>query len=160
MCVCSKIDCKEQNGGYSIKPDLGATTPGSGGWGAPVRPSACTPDMASRYTPDQAARDRAWMNTCSSLTAAAQVGQPTVDTFIVCLRRTWFVRGPLIQDTAYRLIQVTAYRLIQVMAYQLIQVTAYQLIQVTAYQLIQVTAYRLIQVTAYQLIKVTAYRLI
>jgi hypothetical protein len=68
---CSKIDCKEQNG-YSIKPDLGAATPG---WGAPVRPSACTPDM-SRYTPssDQAARDRAWMNTCSSLTAAAQAG--------------------------------------------------------------------------------------
>lgn len=82
----SKIDCKEQNG-YSIKPDLGATPGGgvTGGWGAPVRPSACTPDMA-RYTPtsDQAARDemyehlrdRAWMNTCSSLTAAAQVAQP------------------------------------------------------------------------------------
>ncbi len=55
---CSKIDCKEQNG-YSIKPDLGATPGGgvTGGWGAPVRPSACTPDM-SRYTPtsDQAAR--------------------------------------------------------------------------------------------------------
>jgi len=77
----SKIDCKEQNG-YSIKPDLSAATAGGGavgGWGtgAPVRPSVCTPDM-TRYTPssDQAARDRAWMNTCSSLSAAAQVSQP------------------------------------------------------------------------------------
>ncbi|XP_023341232.1 homeotic protein ultrabithorax isoform X2 [Eurytemora carolleeae] len=70
----SKIDCKEQNG-YSIKTDIGAGV--GGGWGssAPVRPSVCTPDMA-RYTPDQAARDRAWMNTCSSLSAAAQVSQP------------------------------------------------------------------------------------
>ena len=67
----SKLDCKEQNGYASIKPDLG--TPGWGA-GAPVRPSVCTPDM-TRYTPssaDQVARDRAWMNTCSSLTAAAQ----------------------------------------------------------------------------------------
>ena len=71
----SKLDCKEQNGYTNIKPDIGAT--GSvGGWGAsaPVRPSVCTPDM-TRYTPssvDQVARDRAWMNTCSSLSAAAQ----------------------------------------------------------------------------------------
>ena len=71
FCFFSKIDCKEQNG-YSIKTDIGAGV--GGGWGssAPVRPSVCTPDMA-RYTPDQAARDRAWMNTCSSLSAAAQV---------------------------------------------------------------------------------------
>jgi len=75
----SKLDCKEQNGYASIKPDLG--TPGSvAGWGAgaPVRPSVCTPDM-TRYTPssaDQVARDRAWMNTCSSLSAAAQASQP------------------------------------------------------------------------------------
>jgi len=71
----SKLDCKEQNGYASIKPDLG--TPGWGA-GAPVRPSVCTPDM-TRYTPssaDQVARDRAWMNTCSSLTAAAQASQP------------------------------------------------------------------------------------
>jgi len=72
----SKLDCKEQNGyATSIKPDLG--TPGWGA-GAPVRPSVCTPDM-TRYTPssaDQVARDRAWMNTCSSLSAAAQASQP------------------------------------------------------------------------------------
>jgi hypothetical protein len=73
----SKIDCKETNGYANIKPDLGAATPGSvPGWGtgAPVRPAVCTPDM-TRYTPstaDQVARDRAWMNTCSSLSAAAQ----------------------------------------------------------------------------------------
>ena len=73
----SKLDCKEQNGYTNIKPDIGAV--GSvGGWGgpgsAPVRPSVCTPDM-TRYTPssvDLVARDRAWMNTCSSLSAAAQ----------------------------------------------------------------------------------------
>ena len=74
----SKLDCKEQNGyTTNIKPDIGAV--GSvGGWGgpgsAPVRPAVCTPDM-TRYTPssvDQVARDRAWMNTCSSLSAAAQ----------------------------------------------------------------------------------------
>merc|ERR1719410_3016778 len=76
----SKLDCKEQNGYTNIKPDIGAV--GSvGGWGgpgsAPVRPSVCTPDM-TRYTPssvDQVARDRAWMNTCSSLSAAAQATQ-------------------------------------------------------------------------------------
>jgi len=77
----SKLDCKEQNGyTTNIKPDIGAV--GSvGGWGgpgsAPVRPAVCTPDM-TRYTPssvDQVARDRAWMNTCSSLSAAAQATQ-------------------------------------------------------------------------------------
>ena len=78
----SKIDCKETNGyTANIKPDLGATTPSTpsmAGWGAgaPVRPAVCTPDM-TRYTPstaDQVARDRAWMNTCSSLASqAAQV---------------------------------------------------------------------------------------
>jgi len=71
----SKLDCKEQNGYASIKPDLG--TPGWGA-GAPVRPSVCTPDM-TRYTPssaDQVARDRAWLNTCSSLSAQAQASQP------------------------------------------------------------------------------------
>ena len=79
----SKIDCKETNGytTANIKPDLGATTPSTPsmtGWGAggPVRPAVCTPDM-TRYTPstaDQVARDRAWMNTCSSLASqAAQV---------------------------------------------------------------------------------------
>ena len=72
----SKLDCKEQNGYTNIKPDIGAGAPGVPGWGgsAPVRPSVCTPDM-TRYTPssvDQVARDRAWMNTCSSLSAAAQ----------------------------------------------------------------------------------------
>ena len=76
----SKLDCKEQNGytTTNIKPDIGAVGSGVGGWGgpgsAPVRPSVCTPDM-TRYTPssvDQVARDRAWMNTCSSLSAAAQ----------------------------------------------------------------------------------------
>ena len=81
--VPSKIDCKETNGytAANIKPDLGATTPSTPsmtGWGAgaPVRPAVCTPDM-TRYTPstaDQVARDRAWMNTCSSLASqAAQV---------------------------------------------------------------------------------------
>lgn len=88
----SKIDCKEQNGyATSIKPDIGATPVGpvssgglGSGWGAggaPVRPSVCTPDMTRGvYTPgavqDQVARDRAWMNTCSSLSAAAQASQP------------------------------------------------------------------------------------
>jgi len=87
----SKIDCKEQNGyATSIKPDIGATPIGpvssgglGSGWGAggPVRPSVCTPDMTRGvYTPgavqDQVARDRAWMNTCSSLSAAAQASQP------------------------------------------------------------------------------------
>jgi len=81
----SKIDCKETNGyTANIKPDLGATTPSTpsmAGWGAggPVRPAVCTPDM-TRYTPstaDQVARDRAWMNTCSSLASqAAQASQP------------------------------------------------------------------------------------
>ena len=78
--VPSKIDCKETNGytAANIKPDLGATTPSTPsmtGWGAgaPVRPAVCTPDM-TRYTPstaDQVARDRAWMNTCSSLASQA-----------------------------------------------------------------------------------------
>jgi len=77
----SKIECKEPNGYPAIKPDLGAPAPSSmAGWGggAPVRPAVCTPDM-TRYTPstaDQVARDRAWMNTCSSLSAAAQASQP------------------------------------------------------------------------------------
>jgi len=75
----SKLDCKEQNGYTNIKPDIGAGGPAVPGWGgaAPVRPSVCTPDM-TRYTPssvDQVARDRAWMNTCSSLSAAAQATQ-------------------------------------------------------------------------------------
>ena len=89
----SKIDCKDQNGyGASIKPDIGAGpvsamtaagwggSPGSvGGAGAGGvsggRVGVTTPDTMARYTPssvDQAARDRAWMNTCSSLSAAAQ----------------------------------------------------------------------------------------
>jgi len=63
-----------QNGYANIKPDIGAPAM-SAGWGssAPVRASS-TPEM-TRYTPssvDQVARDRAWMNTCSSLSAAAQ----------------------------------------------------------------------------------------
>jgi len=77
----SKIDCKEQNGYASVKPDLGAGVPGGvAGWagaGAPIRPSVCTPEM-TRYTQstaDAVARDRAWMNTCSSLTAASQAAQ-------------------------------------------------------------------------------------
>ena len=76
----SKIECKEQNG-YPIKPDIGATGGGVPGWGSggvggALRPSVCTPDM-TRYTPSSVdARDRAWMNTCSSLSAAAQVTQP------------------------------------------------------------------------------------
>ena len=88
----SKIDCKDQNGyGASIKPDIGAGpvsamtagawggSPGSVGGAAGAqsggRVGVTTPDPAMRYTPssvDQAARDRAWMNTCSSLSAAAQ----------------------------------------------------------------------------------------
>ena len=88
----SKIDCKDQNGyGASIKPDIGAgpVSAGAGaGGGSPGsvggaaggvsggRVGVTTPDPAmARYTPssvDQAARDRAWMNTCSSLSAAAQ----------------------------------------------------------------------------------------
>ena len=87
----SKLDCKEQNGYTNIKPDIGAGGPAVPGWGgaAPVRPSVCTPDM-TRYTPssvDQVARDRAWMNTCSSLSAAAQE-LPTSDstTFSVLVK--------------------------------------------------------------------------
>ena len=90
----SKIDCKDQNGyGASIKPDIGAgpvSAMSAAGWGGspgsvggaagagPVsggRVGVTTPDTMARYTPssvDQAARDRAWMNTCSSLSAAAQ----------------------------------------------------------------------------------------
>jgi len=75
----SKIDCKEQNGYANIKPDIGAAGSMSAGWGAsaPGVRSTTTPEM-TRYTPssvDQAARDRAWMNTCSSLSAAAQATQ-------------------------------------------------------------------------------------
>ena len=79
----SKIECKDQNG-YStnIKPDIGAAPVsgmtgsgwGSGSTGVP-RPGVSTPETMTRYTPssvDQVARDRAWMNTCSSLSAAAQ----------------------------------------------------------------------------------------
>ena len=51
------------------------TRPAAGGVGG-GRVGVTTPDPAmARYTPssvDQAARDRAWMNTCSSLSAAAQ----------------------------------------------------------------------------------------
>ena len=77
----SKIDCKEQNGYANIKPDIGAAGSMSAGWGAsaPGVRSVSTPEM-TRYTPssvDQVARDRAWMNTCSSLSAAAQESVPT-----------------------------------------------------------------------------------
>lgn len=74
----SKIDCKDTNGYSNIKPDLSSTPVTGWGAGAPVRPAVCTPEM-TRYTPsaaDQVARDRAWMNTCSSLSAAAQASQP------------------------------------------------------------------------------------
>ena len=82
----AKIDCKDQNGYASIKPDIGAAGAVGGGWGAgvgagagAVRPGVSSPDTMARYTPgssavDSMARDRtAWMNTCSSLSAAAQV---------------------------------------------------------------------------------------
>ena len=82
----AKIDCKDQNGYASIKPDIGAAGAVAGGWGAgvgagagAVRPGVSSPDTMARYTPgssavDSMARDRtAWMNTCSSLSAAAQV---------------------------------------------------------------------------------------
>ena len=100
LCYSSKIDCKEQNGYANIKPDIGAapvsamaaagwggspgagagagSVPGVGGVAAP-RVGVSTPpaEAMTRYTPstmaDQVARDRAWMNTCSSLSAAAQV---------------------------------------------------------------------------------------
>ena len=99
LCYSSKIDCKEQNGYANIKPDIGAapvsamaaagwggspgagagagSVPGVGGVAAP-RVGVSTPpaEAMTRYTPstmaDQVARDRAWMNTCSSLSAAAQ----------------------------------------------------------------------------------------
>lgn len=86
-------DCKDQNGysssSSSLSKELNAGGSGSGsGWtsgngvsssgGAPVRPSACTPDPMSRYTPsaaDMAARDR-WMNSCTGLTSPSQASQP------------------------------------------------------------------------------------
>lgn len=84
----AKIDCKDQNGYASIKPDIGAAGAVGGGWGAgvgagagAVRPGVSSPDTMARYTPgssavDSMARDRtAWMNTCSSLSAAAQATQ-------------------------------------------------------------------------------------
>ena len=90
--AAASVDCKDQSNGYSsLSKELnawGSTTPTSAGVGSAhgssaanaangaVRPSVCTPDM-TRYTPstaDQVARDRAWMNTCSSLASqAAQV---------------------------------------------------------------------------------------